>query len=118
MAKTGKKGDIAVLIDPVSQSKVYISPSNLIIYTGTVVTDKNGNKSVNMGTPKQLGVFLSEKDAEIASLQKEFNQFKATTRKGLKQILQVLEILVGTTELNNLNINELMNSMEEDKDEK
>ncbi|MCR5112722.1 MAG: hypothetical protein K6A63_02165 [Acholeplasmatales bacterium] len=109
----GKKGDIVMLIDPITQKKQYISPSNVIIYTGTVVTDEKGNKSVGTATPKQLGVFLSEKDAEIASLTKELSQFKTSTRKSFKKLVSVLEILVGQTEVNNLDINEIIDSMED-----
>ena len=49
MAKNynGKKYDIPYLVDPVTQEKNWISPSNLVIYVGTVITDEKGNKKVN-----------------------------------------------------------------------
>lgn len=105
---SGKKGNIAVLIDPVTQKTQWVSPNDLIVYTGLVKTDEKGNKSVGAGTPKKLGVFLSEKDDEISRLNKELSSLKLNYKKNMKKILDILHILVGQTELNSLDLNELL----------
>lgn len=112
MAK-GNKGDIEILVDSISQTKQYMSPSNLIVYVGTIKEDDKGNKSVILGAPNKLGVFLSSQKAEHEALRKEFDAYKATTRKTIKTLVNIVEILVGQTEANNLNLNEVLDSLED-----
>ena len=104
----GKKYDIPMLIDPISQQQSWISPSNLVIFVGTVITDEKGNKKVGSAVPKELGVFLSEKDNEILKLNKEISDLKINYRKNMKKLVDVLNILVGQTELNALDLNEIL----------
>lgn len=106
MAK-GTKGDLVMLVDPITKATSYISPSNVIVYVGTV-KEENGIKKVELGTPKQLGVFLSEKDKEIRDTRLELDQLKINYRKNMKKVIDVLHILVGQTELNSLDLNELL----------
>lgn len=108
----GKKYDLACLVDPVTQEKQWISPSNLIIYIGTVITDEKGNKKVGSALPKELGVFLSEKDNEIDQLRKEVGEFKSTYRKNTKYLLNIIEILIGQTEVNGLTLSEIKDNLE------
>jgi len=108
----GKKFDIPYLIDPVTQTKGWMSPSNLMIFIGTVITDDKGNKKVGSATGKELGVFLSEKDDEIDKLRKEISEFKTTYRKNTKYLLSIIEILIGQTELNGLNLSEIKDNLE------
>ena len=104
----GKKGNIAILIDPLAQKQKWVSPNDLNVYIGTVKTDEKGNKTVSAGTLTTLGVFLSEKDDEITELKKEVNDLKVNYRKNIKKLVDVLNILVGQTELNALDLNELL----------
>ena len=60
-----KKGDIQVLINPITKQTEWQNPSNIFIYIGKVDYNENGQKRVFSGTPMQLGVFLSEKEEEI-----------------------------------------------------
>ncbi len=108
----GKKFDIPYLIDPVTQSKGWIAPSNLVVFIGTVIKDEKGNKKVGSATGKELGVFLSEKDNEIDSLRKELSELKTSYRKNMKYLLNIIEILIGQTELNGLNLSELKDNLE------
>lgn len=108
----GKKYDLQCLIDPATQQKGWISPSDLIIFVGTVITDDKGNKKVGSAIGKNLGVFLSEKDNEIDSLRKEINELKTTYRKNMKELSKIIEILIGQTELNGLNLSELKDNLE------
>lgn len=68
-----KKGDIQVLINPITKQTEWQNPSNIYIYIGKVDCNENGQKRVFSGTPMQLGVFLSEKDEEI----KHFKEIEA-----------------------------------------
>ena len=104
----GKKYDIPSLIDPVTKATCWISPTNMVIYVGTVVTDEKGNKKVGSAVPKELGVFLSEKDDEISKLKKEISDLKINYRKNMKKLVKVLNILVGQTEVNALDLNEIL----------
>ena len=114
MARTnGKKFDIPYLIDPITQQRGWIAPSDLMIFIGTVITDEKGNKKVGSAVGKQLGVFLSEKENEIDSLRKELGEFKATTRKNTRYLLKIIEILIGQTELNGLNLQEIKDNLED-----
>lgn len=113
MAKfNGNKYDLRYLNDPITQETRWISPSDLMIFIGTVVTDKDGNKKVGSAVGKKLGVFLSEKDNEIDSLRKEITEFKTTYRKNTKYLLSIIEILIGQTELNGLNLSEIKDNLE------
>lgn len=112
MAKNGKKYDLVYLLDTTTQAKGYISPSDLIIFVGTVIKDDKGNKKVGTATPQTLGVFLSEKEKEIDSLRKEVSELKTTYRKNMKELSKIIKILIGQTELNGLNLSELKDNLE------
>lgn len=117
MAKNsnGNKYDIPYLVDPVTQAKNWISPSDLIIYVGTVVTDEKGNKKVGVATGKKLGVFLSEKDNEIDSLRKEITALSTSYRKNMKGLLTIIEMLIAQMSINNAELTDLVTKMEEEK---
>lgn len=110
----GNKGDIQILVEPISKACKWIKPDKLKIFIGNVITDANGNKSVGLATPKELGVFLSEKDAEILQLQKELNEEKIKNRKVQKKMVDILKVLIGQMQLNSLEINELLDMEEEE----
>lgn len=101
-----KKGDILVCVDSLNQK--YVSVSDLIVYVGTIVVDADTKeKKIGSGTPKKLGVLLTEQQNAIDSLQKEVNTLTRTYRQNTKKLLNIIEILVNQTELNNMNINDL-----------
>ena len=107
-----KKGDILVYIDSMNQKPVQVN--DLIVYVGTIVTDLDTKeKKVVTGTPKKLGVLLTEQENRIDSLEKDLFKQQATYRKNTKKLLSIIEILVNQTELNNMNINDLKAIKEE-----
>lgn len=107
-----KKGDILVYVDSLNQK--YVSVSDLIVYTGTIVVDADTKeKKIGSGTPKKLGVLLTEQQDAIDSLQKELNNLTRTYRLTTKKLVNIIEILVNQTELNNMNINDLKAIKEE-----
>ena len=112
-----KKGDIQVLVNPVTKQTEWQNPSNIYIYIGKVDYNENGQKRVFSGTPKQLGVFFSEKVDEIQKLKEEvkaLKEFKASYKKTMKQVVALLEIVVPQLELNSIEINDILSSMEEE----
>ena len=113
MAK-GTKGDLVMLVDPITKATSYISPSNVIVYVGTV-KEENGIKKVELGTPILLGVFLSEKENEIRETKKELREtkkelsdLKINYKKNMKILIGVINVLVAQTEINSLDLNELL----------
>lgn len=112
-----KKGDIQVLVNPATKQTEWQNPSNIYIYIGKVDYNENGQKRVFSGTPKQLGVFLSEKEDEIQKLKEEvkaLKEFKVSYKKTMKQVVAFLEIVVPQLELNSIEINDILSSMEEE----
>ena len=107
-----KKGDILVFVDSMNQK--YVNVNDLIVYVGTIVVDPDTNeKKVGSGTPKKLGVLLTEQQDTIEALQKEVNDITRTYRQNTKKLVNIIEILVNQTELNNMNINDLKAIKEE-----
>ena len=107
-----KKGDVLVFTDSFNQKPVQVN--DLIVYVGTIVVDPDTKeKKVGSGTPKKLGVLLTEQQDAIDSLQKEVNSLTRTYRQNTKKLLNIIEILVNQTELNNMNINDLKAIKEE-----
>lgn len=68
-----KRGDIQILVNPLTKQYEYISPSNLEILVGKVITNEN-KKTVVSAIPIKLGVFLSEKEKEISGLSDEISK--------------------------------------------
>ena len=107
-----KKGDILVYTDSMNQK--YVQVNDLIVYIGTIVVDVDTKeKKVVTGTPKKLGVLLTEQENRIDSVEKELNNLTRTYRRNTKKLLSIIEILVNQTELNNMNINDLKAIKEE-----
>ena len=107
-----KKGDVLVFTDSFNQKPVQVN--DLIVYVGTIVTDADtGEKKVGSGTPKKLGVLLTEQQNAIESLEKDLFSPQKTYRRNTKKLLDIIEILVNQTELNNMNINDLKAIKEE-----
>ena len=107
-----KKGDILVYTDSMNQKPVQVN--DLIVYVGTIVVDADTKeKKIGSGTPKKLGVLLTEQQDAIDSLQKEVNNLTRTYRQNTKKLVNIIEILVNQTELNNMNINDLKAIKEE-----
>ena len=110
-----KKGDIQVLLNPLTKQCVWISPSNLEVYVGNVVLNEDCKKKVVSATPKQLGVVISELTTENKELKEqnkelknELSKFKASYKKTMKGVVKLLEILVPQMELNSLELNDLL----------
>ena len=110
------KGDILIYVD--SSTQKAINPNDLLIYIGTIITDKNGNKKIGTATPKKLGVVLSDLTNELDSTKKELNELKISYRKNIKTLVSIVEILANQTALNNMNINDLKTITEEINNEK
>ena len=71
-----KKGMILIYTDEYGNQKA-ISPDELLVITGTVITnDLTKEKKVGTGTPKKLGVLLSEQTDRIESLENELTKIK------------------------------------------
>ena len=115
MAKYGNKGDIPVLVNPLTKEQKFVSPTELLIYVGTVLQDENGKKKVGTGTLKPLGVVASENTNDIESLQKELNELKISYRKVVSCLITICDVLVNTAVINNLDIQEIKNTIKEDK---
>jgi len=108
-----KKGMILIYTDEYGNQKA-ISPDELLVITGTVITNElTKEKKVGTGTPKKLGVLLSEQQNEIDNLNKEMNELRTNNRKHIKTIVSMLEILINQAELQNLDINEIKKMQEE-----
>lgn len=119
-----KKGDIQVLVNPLTRQCVWVNPSNLDIYVGKVVMNDDCQKKVVSASPKQLGVILSELAAENKELREsnkdlknELAKFKASYKNTMKGVTRLLEILVPQMELNQLELNDILTNMEERNDE-
>ena len=115
MAKYGNKGDIPVLVNPLTKEQKFINPTELLIYIGTIIQQENGLKKVGTGTLKQLGVALSENTNDIESLQKELSELKISYRKVVNILIDICDVLVNTAVINNLDIQEIKNTIKEDK---
>ena len=108
-----KKGMILIYTDEFGNQKA-ISPDELLVITGTVITNElTKEKKVGIGTPKKLGVLLSEQQNDIDNLNKEVNEMRIQNRKHIKTIVSMLEILINQAELQNLDINEIKRMQEE-----
>ena len=118
-----KKGDIQVLVNPLTKQCEWVNPSNIEINIGNVDYTETGKK-VTSGSPKKIGIYLSEKEKEIKDLQEEnkelrneLSKFKATYKKNMKAVTKLLEILVPQMELNSLELNDILTNMEDKTNE-
>lgn len=118
-----KKGDIQVLVNPLTKQCEWVNPSNIEINIGKVDYTETGKK-VTSGSPKKIGIYLSEKEKEIKDLQEEnkelrneLSKFKATYKKNMKAVTKLLEILVPQMELNSLELNDILTNMEDKTNE-
>lgn len=115
-----KKGDIQQLVNPLTKQTEWVNPSNIYIFIGKVDLNEVGQKRVFNGTPKQLGVFLSEKETEIQTLKEQLKEtkdalatFKAQYKKTMRDVVTLLELVVPQMELNQIDLNNILESMEE-----
>ena len=105
MAKRNqKKGDVCVLTDPVTKARTWLPLEDVTIIT------KNGAE-------KSLGTLLQELD-ESKVKNTDFEAYKLDTKKTFKKFTEILKILVGQQEYNSLGINEILDNLEDLKDEK
>ena len=116
-----KKGDIPQLVNPITNQQEWVNPSNIYVLIGKVDYNEAGQKRVFNGQPKQLGVFLSEKDEEIKNLKDQLKDaketlttFKAQYKRDMKNVVKLLELVVPQLELNSLELNNILSSMEEE----
>lgn len=107
-----KKGMIFVVCDEFGNQKA-ISPDELLVITGTVINDENNKKKVGVGTPKKLGVVLSELIDETEKTQKELNELKISYRKTVNVLINICDVLVNQAVINNIDIQDLKANMEE-----
>ena len=112
-----RKGDILIYVDGFNQYPISIN--DLEIEVGQVaVSELTKEKKVIAGINKKLGVVLSQVVNELDDTKKELNKLKTSYRKNMKNLVNISEILINQTELNNMNINDLKTIKEEIKDEK
>ena len=121
----GKKGDLQVLVNPLTKQSEWCSPSDLAILVGKVDYTSGGQKKVTSAAPKTLGVLLSEQQAQVKELQKEnaelrneLAKFKSSYKSTMKNVTKLLEILVPQMELNSLELNDILTNMEDNTNEK
>lgn len=97
-----KKGDVCVLVDPVTKNRIWLPLEDVTIRRN--------------GVEYQLGKYLDDLEESKVST-KDFDQYKLSQRKILKKILTILETNVAQVEVNSLDVNELLdniNNMEEE----
>lgn len=117
---TAKKGFILVYTD--EENQVAVNPSDLLVYVGTVIEQEDEAtgkkfKKVGTGTPKKLGVMLSELIDDNEKLNKELNELKITNRKTTNLLIDICDILVNNSVINNLDIKSIKNSINENNQE-
>jgi len=117
---TAKKGFILVYTD--EENQVAVNPSDLLVYVGTVIEQEDeitGKKfkKVGTGTPKKLGVMLSDLIDDNEKLNKELNEMKINYRKSTKLLIDICDILVNNSVINNLDIKSIKNSINENNEE-
>jgi len=117
---TAKKGFILVYTD--EENQVAVNPSDLLVYVGTVIEQEDETtgkkfKKVGTGTPKKLGVMLSDLIDDNEKLNKELNELKITNRKTTNLLIDICDILVNNSVINNLDIKSIKNSINENNEE-
>lgn len=113
------KGDMLIYVDSTTQKA--ISPNDLLIYVGTVITDEKGNKKVGTATPKTLGVVLSDLTNDLDKAKKELNELTISYRKTIKNLASVVEIQTNKLALQEMELNDLktkIKNLEEKVNEK
>lgn len=113
------KGDMLIYVDSTTQKA--ISPNDLLIYVGTVITDDKGNKKVGTATPKTLGVVLSDLTNDLDKAKKELNELTISYRKTIKNLASVVEIQTNKLVLQEMELNDLktkLKNLEEKVNEK
>ena len=94
---------MCVLVDQATQKRTWIPLENVIIRN-------------EKGVEHKLGDVLQElEDNKLAKV--DFDTYKIETKKQLKKMLNILNVLVGQTELNGLDINEILDNMEDTSNE-
>jgi hypothetical protein len=101
--KPFKKGNVCVLVDPVTKNRIWLPLEDVEI-------------KIN-GTTHNLGKYLEQQE-ENKLEKKEFEQYKLKTNKILKEFSKILKVVVGQNELNGLDINEIIDTMEGKQNEK
>jgi len=101
--KPFKKGNVCVLVDPVTKNRIWLPLEDVEI-------------KIN-GTTHNLGKYLEQQE-ENKLEKKEFEQYKLKTRKILREFSKILKVVVGQNELNGLDINEIIDTMEGKQNEK
>ena len=93
-----KKGNVCILVDPVTKARIWVPLENVHI--------------TRNGVEMELGKYLDDlESSKVSTL--EFNEYKLSQKKILKKVLDIVKINVGQVEINNLDVNELLDSMEE-----
>ena len=105
------KGDMLIYVDSTTQKA--ISPNDLLIYVGTVITDDKGNKKVGTATPKTLGVVLSDLTNDLDKAKKELNELTISYRKTIKNLASVVEIQTNKLALQEMEVNDLKRQLYE-----
>ena len=95
MPKLFKKGDVCVLVDPVTKNRIWLPLEDVEI--------KHGGRTL------KLGELIKELDDNKVS-KAEFDKYKLNQKKILKQIINILKINAGQTEVNSLDLNELLDT--------
>lgn len=93
-----KKNYVSVLVDPSINKRIWVHPNNIIV-------------NIN-GLDLKLGEVLDDL-TKNKTTQKEFEDFKLKTKKTIKDLTDIVKILVTQTELNNLNINSINDNLED-----
>lgn len=101
--KPFKKGNVCVLVDPVTKNRIWLPLEDVEI-------------KIN-GTTHNLGKYLEQQE-ENKLEKKEFAEYKLKTNKILKEFSKILKVVVGQNELNGLDINEIIDTMEGKQNEK
>lgn len=91
-----KKGDVCVLIDPITKNRIWLPLEDVEIH--------------HSGRTLKLGELIKELDDDKVS-KAEFDKYKLNQKKILKQILNILKINAGQTEVNSLDLNEILDNL-------
>lgn len=91
-----KKGDVCVLVDPVTKNRIWLPLEDIEIK--------------HKGRTLKLGELIKELDDDKIS-KAEFDKYKLNQKKILKQILNILKINAGQTEVNSLDLNEILDNL-------
>ena len=106
-----KKGMILIYTDEYGNQKA-ISPDELLVITGTVITNElTKEKKVGTGTPKKLGVLLSELTDKIESLENELTKAKEEFYNFKSKQIQNTNDLIENQSIQNKKLESLSNDV-------